>query len=83
MAEHFVFVICNCLSVCATTLIIKLPLSHFFIMKVLFVPIHEIVVVVASFFDRVSEFRVLVCDPNLLLKTHLFIVQLAQTILKH
>ena len=46
-------------------------------------PVHHCIVFIASSVDLVSEFRVLLGNPNLFLQPLLLVVELSETILKH
>ena len=67
----------------ASPLEVDLALVLLLLFQVIFVPIHEGLVLIASLLHLVGELRVLLRDSDLLLKSLLLVVQLSQTVLEH
>lgn len=66
-----------------TPLLVELALCIFLVKQVLFVPIHETVIIFASLSDLIGKLTMFVGNIYLLLKSDLFIIQLAKAVLEH
>ena len=63
--------------------IVQITLPILIILKVIFMPIHQSLIIISALIDRVGKIRMLLCNPYLFLQPLFLIMQFTQPILKH
>ena len=83
IGEDTILMTPDALDIGVSSLIVELALVVFLILQVHLMPGHHSIVIIASPLYLISEFRVLLCNPNLLLQPLFFVMELSETIFQH
>ena len=83
IGEDTILMTPDALDIVVSSLIVELALVVFLILQVHLMPGHHRIVIIASPLYLISELRVLLGNPNLLLQPLLFVMELSETIFQH